>query len=97
LSPAELLHSPQVSLRLQEMAKHFDLVLVDSPPVNLVADAQLLAASCEAVLLVVRACFTSQRDLEDAAKKLQRFRLIGAMLNGAPSMVRNYGYGYYED
>jgi Mrp family chromosome partitioning ATPase len=79
------------------MAKHFDLVLVDSPPVNLVADAQLLAASCEAVLLVVRACFTSQRDLEDAAKKLQRFRLIGAMLNGAPSMVRNYGYGYYED
>ena len=96
LSPAELLHSPQVSHQLQEMAKHFDLVLVDSPPVNLVADAQLLAASCEAVLLVVRACFTSQGALEEATKKLRRFRVIGTVLNGTRRMVRDYGYDYYK-
>jgi capsular exopolysaccharide synthesis family protein len=96
LSPAELLHSPQVSLQLGEMAKRFDLVLVDSPPVNLVSDAQLLAASCEAVLLVVKACSTSQKNLEDATRKLQRFRVVGTVLNGTPKMVRSAGYEAYK-
>jgi capsular exopolysaccharide synthesis family protein len=96
-SPPELLHSPQVSLQLQEMAKHFDLVLLDSPPVNVVADAQLLAASCEAILLVVRAFCTSEGELEEAAKKLRRFRVIGTMLNGRQEMVPDYGYHSYYD
>jgi capsular exopolysaccharide synthesis family protein len=97
VSPAELLHSPQVGLQLREMAKRFDLVLVDSPPVNLVADAQLLAASCESVLLVVRACFTTQAELEEATKKLRRFQVIGTVLNGTQRMVQNFGYDYYKD
>jgi len=90
-SSAELLHSPQMGLHLREMAKLFDLVLVDSPPVNIVADAQLLAASCQATLLVVRTFFTSRAALEEAISKLQRFRVIGTVLNGRPKVVPGYG------
>jgi capsular exopolysaccharide synthesis family protein len=97
LSPAELLCSPRLRSSLQEMTGHFDLVLVDSPPTNLLTDAQLLASACDAVLVVVRAFMTSQKELEDAMQKLLPFRLIGSVLNaGAPA--RSYdGYAYYRD
>src|ERR1035441_9010317 len=55
MSPAELLHSPQLGKQFRRISEQFDLVLVDSAPVNLVADSQLLAGCCDAVLLVARA------------------------------------------
>jgi len=57
------------------------LVLMDSPPVNLVADAQLLAAGCDAVLLVARAFATTRKALEKAVQDLSPFRVIGTVLN----------------
>ncbi|OFW33774.1 MAG: hypothetical protein A3J28_04700 [Acidobacteria bacterium RIFCSPLOWO2_12_FULL_60_22] len=96
LSAAELLHSPQLGTSLQEMATRYDLVIVDSPPANLVTDAQLLASACDAVLLVVRAFATSQKALEEATSKLLPFRVIGTVLNGASVIGPSYGYrGYY--
>lgn len=95
-SPGELLHSPQLSEQFRQIAEEFSLVLVDSPPVNLVADAQLLARSCDAVLLIARAFATTRKALERAAQDLAPFRVIGTVLNagtqGKP--YRKYG-GYY--
>jgi len=84
--PAELLHSPRMRSHFREMADRYDLVLVDSPPVSLVTDAQLLAGACDAVLLVSRAFVTSTRSLEAATREMQRFRVIGAILNGGTGM-----------
>lgn len=97
LSPAELLHSAQLRSGLEEMAARFDLVLVDSPPTNLLTDAQLLASACDAVLLVVRAFMTSQKALEEAMQKLLAFRVIGSVLNGTAPTRPYYGYSYYRD
>ena len=97
LPPAELLHSPRLRAGLREMAARFDLVLVDSPPTNLLTDAQLLASACDAVLLVVRAFLTSQKQLEEAMQKLLAFRVIGSVLNGGPSIRPYYGYSYHRD
>ena len=95
-SPGELLHSPRLSEQFRQIAEEFSLVLVDSPPVNLVADAQLLARSCDAVLLIARAFTTTRKALERAAQDLSPFRVIGTVLNagagGKP--YRKYG-GYY--
>ena len=55
LPAAELLHSSELSGHFRSMTEQFDLVLVDSPPVNVLTDTQLLAANCDAVLLVTRA------------------------------------------
>jgi non-specific protein-tyrosine kinase len=79
--PAELLYSPRLIPQLRKMAEHFSMVLVDSPPVNLVADAQLLAAGCDAVLLVARAFATTRKGLEKAVQELSSFRVIGTVLN----------------
>jgi capsular exopolysaccharide synthesis family protein len=96
-SPGELLHSSRLGEQFREIAQEFSLVLVDSPPVNLIADAQLLAHSCDAVLLIARAFATTRKGLEKAVQDLAPFRVIGTVLNAGTKdrPYRKYGYGYY--
>jgi capsular exopolysaccharide synthesis family protein len=96
MSPAELLHSPKMGVYFRRMTEHFDLVLVDSPPVTLITDAQLLAGGCDAVLLIARAFSTTRRALEQATQELSPFRVIGTVLNGGTraQLYRRYN-GYY--
>jgi Mrp family chromosome partitioning ATPase len=88
------LHSSQLSCHFQRLTEQFDLVLVDTPPVNLVADVQLLAASCDAVMLVTRAFSTTRNAYEKALQDLRPFNLIGTVLN-AGKAENNYYHGYY--
>jgi capsular exopolysaccharide synthesis family protein len=91
----ELLNSPEMAGHFRRMAERFDLVLVDSPPVNPITDVQLLAPACDAVLLVVRAFSTTRKSLEKAVQDLGTFRVIGTVLNaGTVQVSRKYG-GYY--
>jgi protein-tyrosine kinase len=97
LPPPELVHSSRWPSRIREISEHFDLTLVDSPPANLVADAQLLAAGCDAVLLVARAFRTSRETFESVWHDFQSYRVIGTVLNGGPltGSYRHYK-GYYS-
>ena len=90
---AELLNSPQLADHFRKMAEHFDLVLVDSPPVNLVTDVQLLAGACDAVLLIARAFSTNRKALEKAVQDLAPFRVIGTALNAGATVT---GYRRYR-
>jgi capsular exopolysaccharide synthesis family protein len=89
----ELLQSGELSRQFQKMTEQFALVLVDSPPVNLITDAQLLAGSCDGVILVTRAFSTTRKSLERAIQDLQPFRVIGTILNGG---TRSQLYGRYK-
>jgi capsular exopolysaccharide synthesis family protein len=96
VSAAELLHSPHLGNCVQKMSEYFSLVLIDSPPVNLVTDAQLLAGSCDAVLLVVRAFVSTRKSLERTVQDLQSFRVLGTVLNCSTRAQINGRYrGYY--
>jgi protein-tyrosine kinase len=96
VSAAELLNSPHLSTCIQKMSEYFSLVLIDSPPVNLVTDAQLLANSCDAVLVVVRAFVTTRKSLERTFQDLQSFRVLGTVLNcGTRAQVDGRYRGYY--
>jgi protein-tyrosine kinase len=87
------LHSSQLTSHFQRLTEQFDLVLVDTPPVNLIADVQPLAESCDAVLLVARAFATARKAFEKAVQDLSPFRLIGTVLNaGAGQSYRYHGY-----
>ena len=92
---AELLTSPALGKSIQDLAEHFDLILMDSPPVNLLTDAQMLAASCDAILLVARAFTTSSKALQKTLAELSSHRLVGTVLNGGMRgrEYKNY-YGY---
>jgi capsular exopolysaccharide synthesis family protein len=94
--PGELLHSPELGRYMRKLTEHFDLILVDSPPVNLLTDAQMLAASCDGVLLIARAFSTTCKSFEKTVQDLQPFRIVGTVLNGGANgkLYGRYG-GYY--
>ena len=89
------MHPSHFANHFQKLGEAFDLVLVDSPPVNLLVDVQMLAANTDAVLLVARAFATSRKSLEKAVQELSPFRLLGAVLNGGVTARSKRYFGYY--
>ncbi len=104
LSPTELLSSPRLEHILQEAARSFDVVVIDSPPVLGLADAPMMAALVDGVIFVVEADRSRRGALKTALRRLRAMRpvLLGAVLTKFdPLKAGNryseyYGYGYYQ-
>ena len=78
-NPAELLNSPMFSELLESLADRYDQIVIDSPPVVGLADARIIAASCDATILVLRA-ERSTRKLSLQAR--DGLTSVGAVLSG---------------
>jgi succinoglycan biosynthesis transport protein ExoP len=65
------------------LKNHFDLVLVDAPPLMFSAESEILICLCQATLLVVEADCVTKEELTKAAKLLERLRpeATGVILN----------------
>lgn len=99
-SAPELLSGDRLSQLITALSAHFDHVVVDSPPMLALADAQLIARAVEGVIFVVEAGRTPIRAVSAALKRLreQNTRLLGAVLTKYKAQVSSYGYGYtYAD
>jgi capsular exopolysaccharide synthesis family protein len=96
---AHLLESNRLDTIIADLAKTFDVVVIDSSPVLPVVDARLLLRFASAVVLVVRWAHTSQRDVRSALSDLTRHNRNGAVivsvLNRVEKMSVGYGYGRY--
>jgi tyrosine-protein kinase Etk/Wzc len=94
-NPAEMISSEKMNQLLDQATKMFDLVLVDSPPVNVVTDPVLLAAKIKNVAMVVRFGETDIKALQNARDTLQRARatIHGLILN---DVHFSRAYGYYS-
>ena len=68
-NPAEMLGSKAMSAFLEEMKEHFDYIILDTPPVQVVADAQILSTKVDGTIIVVRAGVTKKEDVHDTEKK----------------------------
>jgi capsular exopolysaccharide synthesis family protein len=87
---------------LEGLASEFDIVLVDSPPVNLLADAALLGSAADGVVLVVRAGHTRIDALRYAMEQLTTARapVLGTLLNDIDLRQLSYddsSYGYLTE
>ena len=93
--PAELLASGRTDALFEKLLPHFDVIVVDSPPVIPVTDALVLSRMADAVLLLTSARKTSKRDVHRSVELLGQVEapLIGAVLNDVSSEAA-YGYGY---
>lgn len=93
-NPADLLGSQRMLKVLEGLTAAADLVLLDSPPVTLVADGAILASRTDGVVLVVGAGRT-RRDLAARAKAIiekANGRILGAVLNNVRLDQKLYGY-----
>jgi capsular exopolysaccharide synthesis family protein len=85
--PTSRLASDRVRRVLMEAAAQFDWVIVDTPPVGTVPDANLLATMADAVVLVIQAGKTPARLVQRTIDALGRDRVMGVVLNGADDLV----------
>ncbi len=70
-------------------------MIIDTPPVVLLPDANLLGAMVDGAVLVVKAGSTPYQLVERAVAALGRDRILGVVLNQA-EQTRHSSYGYYE-
>lgn len=92
---AELLSGPTMSPLLQQL-RIFDFVIVDSPPMGMFPDAEIIAELVDASLLVVRQDYTAACDVNDAIDTLNACKstFLGCVLNDMMSSANSqYGYG----
>lgn len=89
---------------IQLARTHFEVVVIDTPPVGPVVDGLYLAKFADAIAFVVRWASTSQRDARDAAHSLEEAKLPGVpmlvILNqqeGSAASYRNKYAGYYNE
>jgi tyrosine-protein kinase Etk/Wzc len=94
---SNLLSGVRMRVLLQELAKNFDLVILDTPPVLATADAGILASLADGVLLVVRAGQTDKVAAKRAHQQLVnvKARVVGTVLNDPGGEVSQYGDYYY--
>ncbi len=96
-NPAELLGSRRMATIIDRLKAGYDLVIIDSPPVQTVADAAILSAAADATLIVVGAGRTRRGAEALGRESLERAgaRMIGVVLNMVATREPEADTGYY--
>jgi capsular exopolysaccharide synthesis family protein len=96
-NPAELLGSKRYADFLSSLGQHFDWVIIDTPPVMVVADGSICANRATGVLFVVGADHTTRQAARAAIEQLSgaNAHLIGSVLNRADVVRNPYYYSAY--
>jgi polysaccharide biosynthesis transport protein len=96
-NPAELLGSARMVRLLTELGENMDIMILDSPP-SIVADAQVLAAKVDAVLIVIRPGKTQRDSVKATIEILKRAnaRIIGLVINRISRDRGDYNSRYHS-
>lgn len=100
-NPSELLGTERVVDILSELAADGTMVIVDAPPLNPVADTQVLLdnQAIDAAILVARIDRTTREEMRQARSILDHHKVepVGIVVTGVRDPSRyGYGYGSYE-
>lgn len=95
-NPSEMLSSKAMTALIEALRKVFDYVILDTPPVQAVTDAQILSTKADGTILVVRAQETKKDSVNNAINLLKKVKanIIGTVLNGVEVSKQNYYYYY---
>ncbi len=98
--PTEMLEHPRFGELLATLKKHYDLVVVDSPPLGAVTDAMLLAERTDEVIYVCRFNHAGRKHIRLYARALENGKhdVLGIVLNGMSTRRIEYysNYRYYR-
>ena len=99
-NPAELLYKPEFARLMEELKRDYDIVLLDCPPAEVVADAKIISKYADLTIWVVRAGLFEKSMLPQLQRYYDERRYPGlcVMLNGTDPMhtssYQRYGYSY---
>lgn len=95
-NPAELLSSERMQQFLETLKQNFDTIIIDTPPVLMVTDAQILSKYADGVILVVSSGEADKNAAQRSKVLLEKVnaRILGVVLNKLDTTKKGY-YGYY--
>lgn len=99
-NPSELLMNPEFEQLLAELKKHYDYVILDTPPVGLVTDGIMAMKHSDITIYIFRANYSKKDFLLNLQRiiNINKFSNITTLLNALPNQgEQSYGYGYYEE
>ena len=102
-NPSELLGSSRMENLLNQLKEHFDYIIIDLPPVNIVSDAVSISSLISGMIVVIREEYTEKKELERCFRqlKLSNVNVIGCVMNEAKSGRGSYSkyrkYRYYKN
>lgn len=103
-NPTELLFDERLAKLLEELRNQYSYIILDCPPVEIVADATIIGRCADATLFIIRAEMLDRSLLPDIQQYYDENRLpkMSVILNGTTDSFSYYGshrygarYGYY--
>ncbi len=97
-NPVELLSLDKMRQLIDFLKRDFDTIIIDTPPLSPVSDAQILTKLSDGLILVIRSARTSYANLERAFRSVDRTKLLGMILNDVQPRAfhTHYDYHYYS-
>lgn len=97
----ELLNTIKFDEILKQLSEEYDYIIIDTPPINPVSDALVIAQKVDAIVLVIRAANTTHDAYKKAVKALDVLgvKVDGVIINGADPRPKGYyksKYSYYK-
>jgi tyrosine-protein kinase Etk/Wzc len=95
-NPSEVLNSAAFAKLIEYLSEKFDRIIIDSPPVSPVTDAQILAAICDTTILVLRSeksTIKVSRHVRDVLLSVGA-NVLGVVVNDVPRKNNGYYIGY---
>lgn len=102
-NPVTLLDTPYFTDMLDTLAKQFDFVIIDAPPVGVVVDAAEIAGACDGSVIVVQYNKTHLRDIAECKRQMEQSGtpVLGCIINKVDtdslSAKKYYNRGYYRN
>lgn len=93
-NPSELLSSANMDELLAVLTKHYDYIIIDTPPINLVSDFAAIATKTDGIVIVVKANQTRHDEFKKAVTKvkLSHSKILGVVINGVEETGKYYSY-----
>lgn len=95
-NPTELLAEPLFKEIIEQLRGHYDYIFIDCPPIDIVADTQIIEKLTDRTIFVVRAGLL-ERDMLPELQRMydeKRFKNMALLLNGTEGGGNRYGYRY---
>ena len=95
-NPTELLESPRLAELLSQLRPHYDYIFIDCPPIEIVADAQIIDSHVDRTIFVIRAGLLERSMLPELERiyEERKYRNIALILNGTPPTTSRHGYSH---
>ena len=95
-NPTELLSGEYMRELVTEMRARYDYIFIDCPPVDIVADTQILEKVTDRTFFVVRAGLMERNMLPEVENlyKQKKLKNMAVILNGTENESGRYGYRY---